>query len=346
MWKGHELMESTRETALVGVFVVVATALLFGVTLALTGGIGASRVPHRTFFKFSGGLEAGALVRYGGLSIGKVTRVHVDPMDTTRIEIDFAVDPDSPLRTDSVATISSLSLLSDHYLEISSGTMTAARAAAGSVIRSKEAFSFDDIGDSVQALMPSAQAALKSLNTDLDTLQTTINEANDLLNATNRANISETLVTLHGTLTDLRPALNQTLKSVNDMLADTQPKLSATLTNVQSLTTKMDPLLDNVNKTVGTANTTLTHVDDTLAENRPNIKASLESTRDVLEKVKVLVGQLNSTLSQNSDNIDETLENVRLMTQNLRQLTDTLKTSPTSIIRGTGVKDRKPGGVK
>jgi hypothetical protein len=29
----------------------------------------------------------------------------------------------------------------------------------------------------------------------------------------------------------------------------------------------------------------------------------------------------------------------------LRQLTDTLKTSPTSIIRGTGVKDRRPGGL-
>ncbi len=141
-------MESTRETALVGVFVIVAIALLFGVTLALTGGIGESRVPHRTYFKFSGGLEPGAPVRYGGLSIGKVTQVHVDPMDTTRIEIDFAVDPNAPLRTDSVATISSLSLLSDHYLEVSSGTLKAARAAAGSVVLSKEAFSFDEIGES------------------------------------------------------------------------------------------------------------------------------------------------------------------------------------------------------
>jgi len=64
----------------------------------------------------------------------------------------------------------------------------------------------------------------------------------------------------------------------------------------------------------------------------------------VLEKASILVGQLNSTLSQNSDDIDETLDNVRLATENLRQLTDELKTSPTSIIRGTGAKDRKPGG--
>src|SRR5579863_1466842 len=105
-------MQANREKAMVGIFVLVAVALLFGVTMALTGGIGVSRVPHRAYFRFSGGLEAGAPVRYGGLSIGKVTHVHVDPADTTRIEIDFAVDPDAPIRTDSVARISSMGLLS------------------------------------------------------------------------------------------------------------------------------------------------------------------------------------------------------------------------------------------
>ena len=94
------------------------------------------------------------------------------------------------------------------------------------------------------------------------------------------------------------------------------------------------------------ANNTLTHIDSTIGENRQDIRASVESLRQVLERASVLVGQLNTTLNQNSDDIDETLDNVRLATENLRQLTDTLKSpSPTSIIRGTGVKDRKPGGA-
>ena len=344
-------MEATREKALVGIFVLVAAALLFGLVLALTGGIGVSRVPHSAFFAFSGGLANGAPVRYGGLSVGKVTRVRVDPSDTTRIEIDFAVDPDTPVKTDSVARVTAMGFLSDNFLEISPGTQAAPRAAPGSIVKSKEAFGFDQIGDAVQAMLPDTQAALKSLNVDLDALQTTIGSANDLLNEKNRANLAGTLSTLNGTLAELRPELNKTMKSVNEMLADTQPKLAATLTNVQGLTTKLDPVLDNVNKTLGntdqtlaTANNTLTHVDSTLGENRQDIRASVESLRQVLEKASVLVGQLNSTLNQNSDDIDETLDNVRLATENLRQLTDTLKTSPTSIIRGTGVKDRKPGG--
>jgi len=338
-------MEATREKALVGAFVLVAAALLFGVTMALTGGIGASRVPHRAYFKFSGGLESGAPVRFAGLNIGKVTHVHVDPSDTTRIEIDFAVDADAPIRTDSVARVSSMGLLSDNFLEISAGTSAAARAAPGSVVASKEAFGIDEISDAVEAMLPDGKAALKSVNTDLDDLHTTIDEANDLLNEKNRANLAETLNTLNGALAELRPELNKTVKTLDDMLADTQPKLSTTLTNVQALTAKLDPLLDDVNKTVDSANKALSDVDSTVGENRDNIKASVASLRQVLDKATVLVAQLNSTLYQNSDDIDETLDNVRLATENIRQLTDTLKASPTAIIRGTGVKDRKPGAV-
>ncbi|MEP6535459.1 MAG: MlaD family protein [Bryobacteraceae bacterium] len=339
-------MNSTREKALVGLFVIVAGALLFGAAMALTGGIGGSRVPHRAYFKFSGGLEPGAAVRYGGLSAGKVTRVRVDPGDATRIELEFSIDADTPVKTDSIARVTSLGLLSENYLEVSAGTPSAPRAPSGSVIRSKEQFGFDQLGDAFQTLLPDVQKTLTTLNTDLNGLQTTINEANDLLNDKNRANVAGTLKTLNVALAELRPQLNQTLKQVNDMLTDAQPKLSATLTDVQGVTKKLDPLIGDLNKTVKTANDTLTHVDATLGDNRADIRASVESLRQVLEKSTLLVGQLNSTLNQNSDNIDETLDNVRLATENLRQLTDMLKTAPTSIIRGSGMKDRKPGGSK
>lgn len=338
-------MGSTTEKAVVGVFVIVATAILFGAALAITGGIGVSRVPHRAFFKFSGGLEPGAAVRYAGLSVGKITSVRVDPRDTTRIAVEFAVNSDTPLRTDSVARVSSLGLLSDNYLEVSPGTLSAALAAPGATIRSKEQFGFDQLSDAVEAMLPDVHKTLGGLNTVLDGLQTTVNEANDVLNEKNRANLAGTLTTLNGALAELRPQLNKTLKSVDDMLTDAQPKISATLTDVQGVTHKLDPLLGNLDKTVTTANGTLSHVDGTLTENREDIRASVASLKQVLERSTVLVNQLNSTLGQNADNIDETLDNVRLATENLRQLTDTLKTSPASIIRGTGVKDRKPGGV-
>ena len=107
--------------------------------------------------------------------------------------------------------------------------------------------------------MPDTQAALKSLNVDLDALQThdRLREQRSAERKKSGQILAGTLSSLNGALAELRPELNKTLKSVNEMLADTQPKLSATLTNVQGLTTKLDPLLDNVNKTLGNTDQTL-----------------------------------------------------------------------------------------
>jgi hypothetical protein len=53
--------------------------------------------------------------------------------------------------------------------------------------------------------------------------------------------------------------------------------------------------------------------------------------------------QLKNTAINNSENIDQTLINIRVTTENVRQLTDSLKSNPSLLIRGGFVKDRKPG---
>jgi hypothetical protein len=53
--------------------------------------------------------------------------------------------------------------------------------------------------------------------------------------------------------------------------------------------------------------------------------------------------QIKNTTDNNVDNIDEILLNVRDATENLKELTEELKTRPSTLIRGSGLKDRKPG---
>src|SRR5205085_1436537 len=80
--------------------------LLFGTMIVISGGMGGATVLHRAYFKFAGGVQPGAPVRYGGMLVGKVRRVRVDPGNSTRIEIELTVNRDAPLKTDSVAKIS------------------------------------------------------------------------------------------------------------------------------------------------------------------------------------------------------------------------------------------------
>ena len=114
---------------MVGLFVVTAAAILAITTVAVWGRMGRSGVSHRLYLKFSGGVQPGTPVRYGGLRVGTIQNVQVDPGDSTRIQVDLIVDRDTPIKTDSVARLSSLGLLSDYYIEISTGTPQAELAA-------------------------------------------------------------------------------------------------------------------------------------------------------------------------------------------------------------------------
>ncbi len=329
-----------RERTLVGLFVLIAVGLLVGIMLIISGSVGPSAVSHRAYFKFAGGVQPGAPVRYGGLTVGKVTRVRVDPGNSTRIEIDVAVDHDAPLKTDSVAKISTLGPLTDNYIEIGTGTLQAPRAPPGSELPTVEAFGLPQLGDAAQAMMPDVHSALQKLNQSLDGLEITIARANDLLNDRNRASIGSSLDNVNRLVADARPKVTDSLNNLNGLLNDARPKVSASLANVQDLTkelnAKIGPLLDDVKTTTARANDTLSHVDSTLVENRPDIRASVASLRDSL-------GRLNQTLDENSANIDELLDNIRMSTENLRSLTETLQRSPASLIRGIKVPERKPG---
>jgi phospholipid/cholesterol/gamma-HCH transport system substrate-binding protein len=338
-------LDAVRERTLVGLFVLIAGGLLLGTVVVLSGGLGVATVSHQAFFKFAGGVQAGAPVRYGGMLVGKVDRVRVDPGNSTRIEIDITVKRDAPVKNDSVAKISTLGPLTDNYIEITTGSEGALLAAPGSTLRSAEAFGLPQLGDAAGALMPDMQRAIQKLNQNLDGLQLTLAQANDLLNDRNRGNIARTLNNLEGLMAEVRPKANQSLDDLQGMLAETRPKVAASLTNVQELTTRLKPLLDSLNTTTARANDTLGHVDATLTENRADLRTAVTGLRDTLAKSTGLLDQLNQTLGQNSGNIDDLLDNLRMTTENLRTLTETLMHSPASLIRGIKVPDRKPGDV-
>src|SRR5271170_2625891 len=119
-------MESKREDALVGLFVLVAAGLLVVTVVLLSGKLGRGDILYRAYFKNAGGLGPGAEVRYaGGPAVGRVEKVQSDPQDPTRMEIDFSVQPSIPVKTDSIAQITSVSALGDNFLGIVPGTASA-----------------------------------------------------------------------------------------------------------------------------------------------------------------------------------------------------------------------------
>jgi phospholipid/cholesterol/gamma-HCH transport system substrate-binding protein len=321
-------MNSKSEQAAVGLFVLIAAALLIGSILAVAGTFTSGGVPFHTYFKSAGGILPGAMVRYGGMNAGKVEAVRVDPQDSTRIEIDFTVQRGIPVKKDSIARITTIGALSDNYVELGTGTKGGPLAPPGSELKSAETVGIGDLGDMVGNLAPIANQVLQNLNQRLVELQVTVARVNDLLNDKNRMNVGASLGNL------------------NSMLSDSRPKVSASLTNVQSASAKLPPLLDNLKTTMDQANVVMSHIDSVVVENHQDIRAIVVELRETLLTASSLMEELKNVTDNNTDNIDEIMVNIRATTENIRQLTDSLKSNPAVLIRGNNVKDRKPGEME
>jgi phospholipid/cholesterol/gamma-HCH transport system substrate-binding protein len=319
-------MESKREQALVGLFVLVASGLFIATVFILSGSLTRGLTPYRAYFKNAGGISPGAEVRYGGgPPVGRVKQVHPDPANPARMEIDFAVKPETPVKTDSLVIITSNSPLGDNYLGIRGDKAKGPPAPAGSTLPSKEYSGFADISDSLAELTPQAKQLINNLNERVVELKETVNRVNDLLNAQNRANIAASLSNVRGMLEENRPAIRSTVSNLNFSSA------------------KLDKLLDDMKKTLAQANESLAHIDATITENRPDLRAAIQDLRRSLASTTSITDQLDRTLTSNSENLDEIIENLRHVTENMKSFTDTIKTRPYTLIRASEPKPHEPG---
>lgn len=319
-------MEAKREQAMVGLFVLAASAVLIATVFALTGAFGGTAATYRAYFPFAGGLEPGATVRYaGGPKVGRVEKLQLDPKDSSRIEITFSVKSGLPVKTDSHVKIMSLSPLGDNHLELVPGSEKATLAPTGTILQSDPYVDFNALTAKINDIAPQAQQLLKTLNDRASELQVTIARVNDLLSDSNRANLAATLSDARG------------------MIAENRGPVKSTLQNLNSATQKLEPLLQDLRKTTAQANKALDHVDSMIGENRADIRQAVVDLRRSLATVTDLTGRLDQTLDVNSDNIDELLENLRHVSQNLKEFTNTIKTRPYTLIRSTTPREHKPG---
>jgi phospholipid/cholesterol/gamma-HCH transport system substrate-binding protein len=319
-------MTPRSEQTLVGLFVLIAGGILLFSVFAINGAFGGAAKTYHAHFKFAGGIEPGATVRYtGGPKVGRVESLRIDPQDNSRIDITFSVQPDVVVKTDSKVKILSLSPLGDNHVELYAGSAQAAVAQPGALLPSDPYIDFNALTEQINNLAPHAQQLVDTLNARVTELKVTLDRVNDLLNAQNRSNLSATLAETRGLIADSRPQVKTALQNVND------------------LTKKVGPLVDDFRKTSGQANELLAHLDATIGEDQPAIRKTIAQLRGTLGSLNELTGQLNQTLDVNSENIDQLLDNMLHVTENLKEFTETIKTRPYSLIRATNPPEHKTG---
>ena len=124
-----------------------------------------------------------------------------------------------------------------------------------------------------------------------------------------------------------------------------QQKIQAVLDNVNAMIAtdrpKIDRLTDELNALSQHADQTVRNVNGTVSDLREPIRNDLASLQSTLLQAKQLLGDMQVLVRANDYKIDDTIEPLRTATENLDELTDSVKQRPWSLVRIKQPKDRK-----
>jgi phospholipid/cholesterol/gamma-HCH transport system substrate-binding protein len=300
--------------AKVGAFVLGCFAILaFTVVYLIHAQFGSGTEPFRTYLQYAGGLQPGAQVLFGGINVGEVKAVRPWSSDPTRIEILFEVTKDTPLNEKSVAKLGLVSIMNSPALSISTGGNDAKRLPPGSIVRSQEAASLDEIAGKMATVAESADALIKQVQGELRGIS---HDARGVL-----ANLN----TMTGGPNQRRVQL--ILNRIDGLLASEGPKIDRLTDQLMAVSQHADGAIKNV--------------DGTVTELREPIRKDLTELQQTLQEAHVLIENMQTIVRANDYKIDDTVENLRVATDNLGQLTDSLKQRPWSLIRVKPAKEHK-----
>jgi phospholipid/cholesterol/gamma-HCH transport system substrate-binding protein len=303
----------TTETK-VGAFVLAcASVLAFTIVHLVNAQLGAHTSHYRTYLRYAGGIEPGAQVLFGGISVGKITTVRPWTSDPTKIEIQLDVKENTPLNEKSVAKLGLVSVMSGAALSISTGSNDAPRLPAGSIIPSQEAASLDEITDKMAGVADNANGLITEVRGELGGIS---GDARTLL-----ANLN--MVTGKANQQKIQAVLD----NVNAIIATNRPKI--------------DHLTDELNALSQHADETVRNVNGTVIDLREPIRSDLANLQSTLLQAKQLLADMQALVRANDYKIDDTIEHLRTATENLDELTDSVKQRPWSLVRIKQPEDRK-----
>jgi len=150
---------------------VILGLVLFIVFLILISGLDLfkSTKIYYARFKHTSGVEVGSLVRYGGMEVGRVTKVRIAPDDNSLIEFVVEVNADVPIKKDAEVIITSIGIMGEEYIEIATGSPDAELLPPGSLLNCRDATPLMMLTDTVDELTKKLSQTIDNLNQLLET---------------------------------------------------------------------------------------------------------------------------------------------------------------------------------
>lgn len=265
-------MENRAHAIAAGLFVIFLSAAVAAVIMWFTGGA-ATRDKYLLVSEFPvTGLNPQAVVRYRGVSVGKVENIRLDPKDSHSILIRIAVDKDLPLTKDAYAQLGYQGLTGLAFIQLNDEGGKAERLQTDPDNPAQiplRPSALDSITNSGQRLLSNANGLVERLNL--------------LLNDQNQARFSHILENTEGVTGRLRGVVSQLepgLKTLPGLAADA----SSVLKHTDQLVIDLNQIAAKINQQGGPVDSlsqTAGELTDTMHKLREATEGITRNTRSV-----------------------------------------------------------------
>ena len=234
-------METRASYIAVGAFFLLL--LLGGIVFALWASkYSSSIVMVNHYLRVDGsvaGLTVGSGVLFGGIPIGRVTRIEIDPVDPTLTRIEMTVRADAPIRTDSVGVLASKSLIGGAIIEISRGSSSSPRLRKDEILAGESSWErlitgapklaekVASLQDQLDRFMtPQNTVALVRILANADRLSTEFSQLSSQFNGfydrtnASSAEVKKAWADISQALTDIGKNGNRLMEDANKAIAD------------------------------------------------------------------------------------------------------------------------------
>ncbi|MDN5881778.1 MAG: MCE family protein [Nitrosospira sp.] len=265
-------MENRAHALAAGLFVIFLSAAVAAAAMWFTGGT-ATRNKYLLVSEFPvTGLNPQAMVRYRGVSVGKVENIRLDPKDSHTVLVRIAVDGDLPLTRDTYAQLGYQGLTGLAFVQLNDEGGKAERLPTDPDDPAQiplRPSALDSITNSGQRLLSNANGLVERLNL--------------LLSDQNQARFSHILENTEGVTGRLRGAASQlepALKTLPGLAADA----SSVLKHTNQLVVDLDQIATKIKQQGGPVDSlsqTAGELTDTMHKLREATEGITRNTRSV-----------------------------------------------------------------
>ena len=285
-------METRANHILIGLFVLLSLAGGLGFVYWASD-ISASRTTRSYVIEFEGsvrGLARSSDVLFNGLKVGKVRAVRINGADTRKVEVVIAVAADTPVRSNSSASIAQQGLTGYPAVQISPGTLdapmlTGALEPPYPQIGADPGLAAGSLTEALPELLAKANSALERINSVVADNQDSVRKA-----------ITD-LQSFAGTLKSNGDDVTAIVRSVRGF-TDDLGKAKETIASIGSAFDKLNALVERNQASIDTTLKSTASFTSSLDAHREDVAAIIVNIKDLSGQLKGVSSKLDLALDQ------------------------------------------------